>query len=437
MLFADIAYIDDKFQVRPHSFLGVKEGRIHYIGQAPPPDEASYGRRYEGRDKLLVNGFYNVHAHSAMALLRGYAEGLALDEWLHKKIFPFEDRLQPRDVYWATMLGCAEMLRFGVVSVSDMYMKGIAMGEGFRDGGVKANFCIGASNFADDAYPDMRQYKETLKMRELFHGYDEGRLKVDWSMHAEYTSQEKMVRSLAETARLYPDMGMQVHVSETASEVAECKARHHGLSPVAYLADCGLFDTATTAAHCVHLSDEDVSLLAQKKVTVASCPKSNLKLASGVAPVQRLMKAGVRVALGTDSVSSNNNLNMVEEMRLFALLHKGIGGDPTLISPAEALAAATVNGALSQGRDDCGQIKEGNRADLVVFDLDRPHMKPVHDLLNNLVYSADGADVVLTMVDGQVRYENGDWPHLDMERIYAEVESSRCRILSELAGIGS
>ncbi|MBR0354505.1 MAG: amidohydrolase family protein, partial [Oscillospiraceae bacterium] len=153
---------------------------------------------------------------------------------------------------------------------------------------------------------------------------------------------------------------------------------------------------------------------------------------SGVAPLARLKKAGVNVALGTDSVSSNNNLNMVEEMRTFALIHKGVSGDPTLVSPAEALAAATVNGALSQGRADCGLIKKGNRADLVVFDLDKPYMKPVHDLLNNLVYAADGADVVLTMVDGQVRYENGDWPHLDIEKIYAQVESSRRRILAEL-----
>lgn len=434
MLFSDISYIDQDFQVKEHGYIGVKDGRIAYIGDAAPQDAASFGRVYPGKDRLLVNGFFNVHAHTPMALLRGYAESMALQDWLHKKIFPFEDRLTPEDVYWATLLGCAEMLRFGIVSVSDMYMKGLAMGNGFRDGGVKANFCIGASNFGDDAYPDMRQYQETLEMREAFHGLEEGRLLVDWSMHAEYTSHEKMVRTLAQTAAQYPDMRMQVHVAETAREVAECQARHGGLSPVEYLAQCGLFDTPTTAAHCVHLSDNDIAILADRGVTVASCPKSNLKLASGVAPLSRLWQAGVRVALGTDSVSSNNNLNMVEEMRLFALLHKGISGDPTLVTPAEALAAATANGALSQGRKDCGCIKPGNRADLVVFHLHRPHMMPVHDLLNNLVYAADGADAVLTMVDGQVRYENGDWPHLDIEKIYAQVESSRRRILSELGG---
>ena len=432
MLFCDIAYIDQDFQVREHAWIGVKEGRIDYIGTAAPPDAEPYGRAYPGKDRLLVNGFFNVHAHTPMALLRGYAESMALQDWLFKKIFPFEDRLTPEDVYWATMLGCAEMLRYGVVSATDMYMKGQAMGEGFRDGGVKANFCIGASNFTGDAYPDMRQYKETLQMRENFHGQEGGRLLVDWSMHAEYTSHENMVRTLAETAQKYPDMRMHVHVSETATEVAECKERHNGLSPVEYLDNCGLFATPTTAAHCVHLSDNDIAILADKGVTVATCPKSNLKLASGVAPLARLKAAGVNVALGTDSVSSNNNLSMVEEMRVFALIHKGVSGDPTLITPAEALAAATVNGALSQGRLDCGVIKEGNRADLVVFDLHQPHLMPVHDLLNNLVYSADGADVVLTMVDGQIRYENGDWPHLDIEKIYAEVERSRRRILSEL-----
>ena len=432
MLFCDIAYIDQDFQVREHAWIGVKEGRIDYVGTTAPPDAESYGRAYPGKDKLLVNGFFNVHAHTPMALLRGYAESMALQDWLFKKIFPFEDRLTPEDVYWATMLGCAEMLRFGVVSATDMYMKGQAMGRGFRDGGVKANFSIGASNFSGDAYPDMRQYKETLQMREEFHGQDSGRLLVDWSMHAEYTSHEKMVRTLAQTAQQYPDMRMHVHVSETATEVAECKERHNGLSPVEYLDSCGLFATPTTAAHCVHLSDNDIAILADKGVTVATCPKSNLKLASGVAPVARLQAAGVNVALGTDSVSSNNNLSMVEEMRVFALIHKGVSGDPTLITPAEALRAATVNGAKAQGRPDCGLIKAGNRADLVVYDLHQPHLMPVHDLLNNLVYSADGADVVLTMVDGEIRYENGDWPHLDIEKIYAEVENSRRRILSEL-----
>ncbi|MBR5430575.1 MAG: amidohydrolase [Firmicutes bacterium] len=432
MLFSDIAYIDQDFRVREHGWVGVRDGRVAYLGDREPADAASYGRIYPGRGKLLVNGFFNVHAHTPMALLRGYAESMALQDWLHKKIFPFEDRLTPEDVYWATLLGCAEMLRYGIVGVSDMYMKGRAMGEGFRDGGVKANFCIGASNFGDDAYPQMRQYRETLQMREDFHGLEEGRLKVDWSMHAEYTSHEKMVRTLAETAQQYPDMLMQVHVSETEAEVEACRERHHGLSPVEYLDDCGLFRTPTTAAHCVHLSDHDIELLAARGVTVATCPKSNLKLASGVAPLRRLWQAGVNVALGTDSVSSNNNLNMTEEMRVFALLHKGVTGDPTLVTPAQALAAATVCGAKAQGRPDCGLIKEGNRADLVVFDVSGPHMQPVHDLLNNLVYSADGADVRLTMVDGKIRYEDGDWPHLDMEKICARVESSRRRILSEL-----
>lgn len=432
MLFSDIAYIDDKFQVREHGWVGVKGSRIAYLGDQAPADAETYGRVCDGRGKLLLSGFYNLHAHTPMALLRGYAESMALQDWLHKKIFPFEDRLTPEDVYWATLLGCAEMLRFGIVGVSDMYMKGRAMGEGFRDGGVKANFCIGASNFTGDAYPDMRQCRETLEMREDFHGLEDGRLKVDWSMHAEYTSHEKMVRTLAETAQQYPDMLMQVHVSETAAEVEECKARHNGLSPVEYLSECGLFRTPTVAAHCVHLSDGDIAILAEQGVTVATCPKSNLKLASGVAPLQRLWQAGVNVALGTDSVSSNNNLNMIEEMRLFALLHKGISGDPTLVTPAQALAAATVCGAKAQGRPDCGLIKEGNRADLVMLAADGPHMQPVHDLLNNLVYSADGEDVVLTMVDGVVRYENGDWPGLDLEKICAQVERSRLRILSEL-----
>ena len=433
MLFSDISYVDENFQIQDHAYIGVRGSRITYIGAVPPPEAASYGRVFPGKNRLLLNGFFNAHGHTPMSLLRGYAESMVLDDWLHKKIFPFEDCLQPQDVYWATLLGCGEMLRFGIVSVTDMYMKGESMGRGFRDGGVKANFCIGASNFADDAYPDMRQYRETLAVREQFHGLDEGRLQVDWSMHAEYTSHEKMVRSLAQTAAQYPDMRMHTHVSETAAEVEGCKQRRQGRTPVQYLADCGIFDIPCTAAHCVHVTDQDIELLAEKRVSVASCPRSNLKLASGAAPAAGLLQAGVNLALGTDSVSSNNNLNMLEELRTFALLHKGVSGDPTLITPAQALAAATVNGALSQGREDCGLIKVGNRADIIVLNTNLPHMKPVHNQLNNLVYAADGGDVFLTMVDGKIAYENNDWPHLDMEKIYAETEKSRQRILKEVA----
>ena len=213
--------------------------------------------------------------------------------------------------------------------------------------------------------------------------------------------------------------------------------KRQGKSPVKYLADLGVFDVPTTAAHCVHIDEEDIAILADKKVTVASCPKSNMKLASGFCPVGKLLQSGANVALGTDSVASNNNLNMLEEIKTFALIHKGVSGDPTLITPAEALYAATRAGAVAQGRQDCGYLKEGYKADIVALNIDTIYMRPSHNQLNNLVYASCGSDIVMTMVDGRVLYDRGSFQHLDIEKLLYETEHSCQRILRELQSVQS
>jgi 5-methylthioadenosine/S-adenosylhomocysteine deaminase len=243
------------------------------------------------------------------------------------------------------------------------------------------------------------------------------------SLHMEETSTERLVRQLAEYTH---GIGarMQVHVSESKYEHEGCKERHGGRTIVRYFNDLGLFDTPTTAAHCVWVEPEDMAILGEKGVTVASCPVSNLKLASGVADIPALLGAGVRVAIGTDSVASNNSLNFIEEMKFFALVNKERREDPTLITPRETVYAATRAGALSQGREDCGLIEEGACADLIVLDLDVPGMHPVFDIYNNIVYSASGSDVILTMVDGTVVYEDGEYPTIDVERAARETEKA-------------
>lgn len=433
MLFSDITYINENQQAVPHAYIGTQGAFIRYIGQTPPSDPEKYGRQINGKDRLLCPAFYNAHSHAAMALLRGYAENMNLQDWLFQRIFPFEDCLTAEDVYWATQLCAAEMLRFGVVSATDMYMQGDAMARGFLDSGLKANFAVGAScNDPERPYKEMRQYKELLELKQNYHMADDGRIRTDLSLHAEYTTTELAIRGAAEAAQ---ELGLRVHIhaSETKKEVEECKERRGGRSPIQYFHDCGLLSSPATLAHCVHVSPEDIAILAADKATVATCPKSNLKLSSGVCPAPQLLAAGVNVALATDSVSSNNNLNFIEEMRFFALLSKGVQLDPTLISPAQALYAATRAGALSQGREDCGQIKTGMRADLCLISTKGLHWQPCHDILNNLVFSACGSDVCMTLVDGEIRYEAGEFPHLDIEKISSQVEASRLRILAQLA----
>ena len=429
MLFKDISIINENFEVEDHRYVGVRGERIELIADTMP--EGDWGEIYNGEGKLLVPSFVDAHSHLPMVLMRGWAEGLPLMEWLQGCTFPFEAKMTADDIYWGTLFGIAEMLRFGIGSATEMYIMQDPLGRAFTEAQVKANFCLSTVWMGSEGFYDLPQYAEAVKSFEKYHLTENGRIRADFCLHAEYTSTEKIAKQVAETAAAH-NAGLHVHVAETHGEVDLCRKRHQRRSPVKYLCDCGIFEVPTTAAHCVHLDDEDISILAEKNVTVATCPKSNLKLASGVAPITALLEAGVNVALGTDSVASNNNLNMIEEMRIFNLLQKGLDLDPTVVSPAQTLFAATRAGALSQQRDDCGLIKEGFKADLAVFDVDKVYMKPVYNLLNNLVYSAQGTDVVMTMVDGNVLYREGEYSTLDIERIEYEVEKRRRRIIGDL-----
>jgi 5-methylthioadenosine/S-adenosylhomocysteine deaminase len=274
-------------------------------------------------------------------------------------------------------------------------------------------------------------YAEFLDFYRNYHESGQGRVKTDMSLHAEYTSTPKVVAAVAAQCR---ELGlrMHIHLSETKQEHEACKLRHQGQTPTQYFEALDLFKNPTTAAHGIWLEPADFTILAEHGASIATNPVSNLKLASGICNVPYALQQGINVALGTDSVASNNNLNLFEEIKLHALLHKNTTGDPTLITPAQALQAATLCGARSQGRNNCGVIKEGYQADLAVIDTNQPYMKPAHNLLNNLVYSACGTDVCLTMVDGKVLYRDGEYPELDLEKIYFEVEQARQRILSQL-----
>lgn len=430
LLFSDITILDEFFEEQKHMYVGVEGKTISYIGSTRP--EKDFGEEYDGTGKLLMSAFYNAHAHSPMMLMRGYGENLALSDWLNTRIFPFEDKLYSDAVYYATLLAMAESLRFGIVSTSDMYYFCEDMVRAVADSGAKANISRSITSFTEGSVKNADSYREAVALAENCHGAADGRILVDASIHAEYTNTEQSILDVAEYASLY-GLNMHVHISETREEHEECRQRHGGRTPVQLFCDLGAFDTRTTAAHCVWITDEDRQIFAEKNVTVASCPVSNLKLASGIADIPALLEKGINVAIGTDSVASNNSLNFIEEMKFFALLNKVKHYDPTLVTPRQTLKAATRAGAVSQGREDCGLLKEGNRADLIVLDLSVPHMKPVHDLATNLVYSASGSDVLLTMCDGNVLYRDGEFLSIDIEKAVAETENACAKILESLA----
>ncbi|MEG0829859.1 MAG: amidohydrolase [Anaerovoracaceae bacterium] len=428
MLFKNITIIDENFNSEQNMYVGIEGEKITYISKKEPQKE--FGRIYEGKDKLLMSGFVNSHGHSPMALMRGYGENMILQDWLEQKIFPFEAKLDGNAVYWGTLLSMAESLRFGIVSTTDMYDFHENMVEAILTSGAKSNLSRAITNFKDEDIWQLAGGREMMDLYKNYHNIGGGKLKVDMGLHAEYTSTEKTVIQLADFTREL-GVNMQVHVSETQAEHENCKAKY-GLTPVAYLNKHGLFDTPTTAAHCVWIEGEDFDILKEKGVTVACNPVSNMKLASGICNTPKLLANGINVGIGTDSVASNNNLNFIEELKYFATVAKTRNSDPSAISSKEAIIAGTYSGAKAQGRTDCGKLAINNRADLIVIDISGPHMKPVHNLLNNLVYSASGSDVIMTMVDGKILYENGEYLTIDIEKTIAEVDRAKDKILKAL-----
>lgn len=428
MLFSAIDILDEELNVQKNQYVGVKDGRIAYIGSEKPVED--FGEIYDGGRKLLMPGMYNAHAHSPMTLLRGYAENLPLDRWLNEKVFPFEAKITDVSATSAINLAMAEMLRFGTVSFSDMYYFSEACCEAVLAAGMKTNLCYTVINFSNEPFEKLPAFAECESLVKNFHNTGEGRVKIETCIHAEYTNTPETIREVGAWGKAL-GLGNQVHVSETKKEQAECLERH-GKTPAALFAELGYFDRPTTAAHCVWLSDEDFAILKGHGVSVATNPASNLKLGSGFADIPKMLDFDINVALGTDSVASNNSLNMFKEMYLLALLHKGTTNDPTVLTPKQALAIATRNGAKAQQREDCGVIRVGNRADLVVLDVDVPWMKPVSDLLTNIVYSAQGSDVCLTMVDGKVLYKDGEYPTIDVEKAAFETQAARDAIVASL-----
>jgi len=428
MIFKNITILDENYVSREDMYIGIKDEIIDYIGTDEPLID--YGEQYDGRGKLLMTGFVNSHAHSPMTLMRGYGENLVLQDWLNKKIFPFEAKLDRNAVYWGTMLAMAESLKFGIVSTTDMYYFCQDIAKAVIESGAKSNISRSIVNISGQDLWLMTSSEEMMALYNNFNNIANGRIKVDMSLHAEYTSDSNTVKQLAEYTKKI-GANMHVHVSETKLEHEECKQRH-GMTPVQYLNNGGLFDTNTTAAHCVWIEGEDFDILKEKGVTVASNPISNLKLASGVCNIPKLLKMGINVAIGTDSVASNNSLNFIEEMKVFAIASKGQYGDPTAVTPEQTLKAATLGGFRAQGRDDCGVMSKGYKADLVVLDLNVAHMHPTHNLLNNVVYSADGSDVLLTMVDGKILYEKGEYKTIDIEKTIFEVERATDKILTRI-----
>ena len=407
------------------AYLGIDGDTIDYIGTDMP--QAAYDREKDMTGRLLLPGLINCHGHSPMVLLRGVGSDLTLQEWLFGKIMPIEDKLTAEDIKTGNQLALLEMISTGTTSYSDMYFEPQTAVENALACGIKANISRPVQCFSkDETYAENFRAKESIQLFRDYHGAGDGRVRIDFSVHAEYTCFEHIVGPYSADCKALGGR-MHIHLSETKKEHDECVAKY-GKTPAKWFYDLGTFDSPTAAAHCVFVTEEDMALMLEKGVSPIHNPTSNMKLGSGFAPIQRMLELGLNVTLGTDGAASNNNLNMMEELHLAAVLHNGFHRDPTILKPAELLAMATRSGAKLQGREDTGELAVGKKADIIALDLTKPHLYPNLDPLALTVYSAQGSDVVLTMVDGKILYENGEFLTLDADKILYEAKAAVKRL---------
>jgi 5-methylthioadenosine/S-adenosylhomocysteine deaminase len=423
ILFSDVTVVtmDQERRVLPHAVVAVEGSTILSVSGTRP--EGEFDRVIEGAGKVLMPGLINAHTHIPMTLLRGYGGGHDLQTWLNDYIFPAEDKLDPRCIRAGTGLAAAELIACGVTTVADMYFFLEDMAETLLPIGLNANLARGTTCF--QSLEEVKNYQSCVELRDVverYHGRNDGQILIDACIHGEYTScaeprlWEYLGRYAAEQG-----LGMHVHISETKSEHEECLGRW-GKTPLQVLDEHGVWDCGRgIAAHCVWCTDEDFALMREKNISCAHNPTSNLKLGSGVARVPDMLRSGVNVALGTDGVSSNNSHDLFNEIKLSSILHCGVNRDPMAVTALQSLEMATVNGAKALGRKS-GSIQPGYDADLILVDFNRPNLTPCHDVAENLVYSASGSDVCLTMAKGKVLYENGQFLTLDLEKIRYEVE---------------
>jgi len=382
-------------------------------------------RIIDGSGMIAMPGFINCHTHASMTLLRSYADDMPLMEWLSEKIWPVEDKLEPEDIYWGAMLCCLEMIKSGTTTFADMYFIMDQVALAVEKSGLRACLSRGMIGNAPNAGLAL---EESVNFFKEWNGGAGGRIKVMFGPHAPYTCPPEYLKQVVELAGKY-GAGLHIHVAETKSEVEQINSTY-GRSPVEYLNDIGLFELPVLAAHCVHLDDADIEILARNNVGVAHCPESNMKLASGIAPVTGLIEAGVNVGLGTDGAASNNNLDMMEEMRSASMLQKVNTGNPTVLPAFATLRMATANGAQALGlAGEIGLLKAGMKADLILIDTHRPHFYPRHNLTANLVYAAHSADVDTVIVDGEILMENRRVLTINEEEVMREAQLRADRLV--------
>jgi 5-methylthioadenosine/S-adenosylhomocysteine deaminase len=424
----DIITLDDSDRVIKNGYIGIKEGKIFLVSDTLPNEVVSK-QEIDGRGKLAMPGLVNGHSHSAMTLMRNYADDMALDTWLFDNIFPVEAKLNEEYVYWGTMLGIAEMLKSGVIAFADMYMFMDEVARAVTETGIKANLCKSPVQFFEGGeLKRLDKSQGTIEYYNKYHNTADGRIKVFVEIHSTYMFNERTLTNAAALAKQL-NTGIHIHLLEATTEIESSK-RDYGMTSVEICKKTGVLDVPVLAAHCVHLTDNDLEIMKAMGASVCHNPTSNLKLGSGIARVPKMLEMGINVCLGTDGAASNNNLNMFEEMNLAALIHKGVAMNPQLMNARDVLKMGTLNGAKALGFEDSGIIKEGMKGDIILIDTNKPHFYPKNNEISAVIYSAQAADVDTVIVDGNIIMQNRIFTSIDEEKIKSEVDRLSKKLLA-------
>ncbi len=416
-----VVTMNEKMEVLFGAYIGIEGGKIASISKTAPQEAPA--TIIDGTGMVAIPGLVNCHTHLAATALRSFFDDLRRQEAL-EKLLAKEDKLDSRCAKAAAKLAIAECLRFGVTSVSDLYYYPEATAEAAAETGIKANIALSSYRFIDESedfdFEADEQCQLLCKVADKWHGYEDGRIRIDAGIYAEYTSNHKLWEGLAAYA-CEKGLGLQLHLGETESENEDCLDRT-GLSQ-AELLDCHrLFSVPATATTCAYMSESDRKLLGKRKLSAVATPIASAKAGLASTPILESVKAGMNVALGTGSAIECGNLDMFEVLRAAALSARVSGGNADALPAPAALMMGTVCGARAQGRaDHTGMLKEGFDADIALLDYSAPHLIPCHNVLSSLVFSAKGGDVALTMVRGKVLYQNGSFPTIDLNEVVREL----------------
>lgn len=387
----------------------VDGGKIVKIGESTIKAD----KIYDLNGNLLMPSFKNAHTHSAMTFGRSFADDLPLSSWLNDKIFPLEAKLNGDDIYKLSKLAFLEYLTSGITACFDMYYFPENMAKASVDFGFRTVMCGAVNNFKESVEKLEEYYNK-------YNNYDE-LVSYKLGFHAEYTTSKEIMQGISQLAEKY-SAPVFIHSSETKSEVEGCIERY-GKSPTALFDELGLFNYGGGAYHSVWVDDSDLEIYKKRGVWAVINAGSNCKLASGIAPVSKMMDIGINLAIGTDGPASNNALDMFREMYLIAATQKINDCDAASTDANAILKAATIGSAHCMGLDECDVIDEGKTADLIVIDMHRPNMQPINNITKNIVYSGSKENVKMTMINGKILYENGEFINTDIEKIYSEAQA--------------